>query len=189
MASSFDGSAYGEAFGVVLAKSRLNPLDGGDANEAAKPGLEGLSLDSAFKGEPVLDEDMASACISAVWLYHNFLDESHTLSQQIDTPTGSFWHGIMHRREPDFSNSKYWFQKVNDHETFPAISKAVSRIATGKGAEAAVLTNSPWDPFGFVDLCEAGLNGNSALDEICRTVQQIEWEILFDYSYKKAIGK
>ena len=189
MTYSFDGNAYGEAFGVLLAESRLNPLDGGEANAAARPGLEGLSLDSAFKGETVLDENMASACISAAWLYHNFLDESHTLSQQIDTPTGSFWHGIMHRREPDISNSKYWFQKVGDHETFPAIREAASRVASGTGGEAAVLTNSTWDPFGFVDLCEAGLNGNVALDEVCRTVQQIEWEVLFDYSYQKAIGK
>lgn len=40
---------------------------------------------------------------------------SHTVSQGIEGTTGSYWHGIMHRREGDFSNSHYWFNKVGGH--------------------------------------------------------------------------
>lgn len=48
--------------------------------------------------------------MSALWLYADELDRSHTLSQQIPTEEGSFLHGMMHRREGDFSNAKYWFR-------------------------------------------------------------------------------
>ncbi|SVE48716.1 uncharacterized protein METZ01_LOCUS501570, partial [marine metagenome] len=56
-----------------------------------------------------------SALESALWLYVDDLDRSHTCSQSIDDTTGSYWHGIMHRREGDFSNSHYWFRKVGNH--------------------------------------------------------------------------
>src|SRR5262245_21627515 len=51
------------------------------------------------------------AMLAGLWLYHDWLDESHRISQSLDTPTGSFWHAIMHRRERDFSNSKYWYAR------------------------------------------------------------------------------
>ena len=44
---------------------------------------------------------------SGLWLYVDELDRSHRISQQIPDATGSFWHGIMHRREGDFGNSHY----------------------------------------------------------------------------------
>ena len=59
---------------------------------------------------------MAACCLAGVWLLHDYLDESHTISQRIDTPSGSFWHGIMHRREGDFSNAKYWFRPLRPRD-------------------------------------------------------------------------
>ena len=123
---SFDAGAYGDVFAGLISEKRLNPLDGGDENTAAKSTLDALTVASAFAGKTVVDEDMARACISAMWLYHNFLDASHTISQNIHTATGSYWHGIMHRREPDFSNSKYWFGKVGNHAIFDDLCKAAA---------------------------------------------------------------
>ena len=82
---SFDTGAYGGVFAELISEKRLNPLDGGEENTAAKSALDALAVQSAFAGKKVVDEDMAQACISGMWLYHNFLDASHTISQGIHT--------------------------------------------------------------------------------------------------------
>jgi hypothetical protein len=49
---------------------------------------------------------VVAACRAALWLAFDFLDESHAVSQELDTPEGSYWHGLLHRREPDFANPR-----------------------------------------------------------------------------------
>src|SRR5262245_45470401 len=58
------------------------------------------------------------ACLSGLWLAFDFLDEAHVICQDLDTPEGSYWHALMHRREPDYPNSKYWFRRVGTHPIF-----------------------------------------------------------------------
>jgi hypothetical protein len=58
------------------------------------------------------------ALAAALYLIANDLDASHELSQEIHTHTGSYLHGIMHRRERDFSNAKYWFHRAGDMDCF-----------------------------------------------------------------------
>ena len=74
--------------------------------------LAALAPESLVAPRKLADRDMARACLCGLWLAHNYLDESHRISQEIENPTGSFWHAIMHRREGDYSNSKYWFRRV-----------------------------------------------------------------------------
>jgi len=49
---------------------------------------------------------------AAIWYYVDDLDRSHNISQNIEGPEGAFWHGLMHRREGDFWNAKYWFRRA-----------------------------------------------------------------------------
>ena len=47
---------------------------------------------------------------------------------------------------------------------------------------------APWDPYGFVDLCAAACAGQSSALEPCRKIQQQEWQLLFDFCYRRAAG-
>ena len=95
--------------------------------------------------------------MAGLWLYVDDLDRSHTISQGISSPTGAYWHAIMHRREGDFSNSKYWFRQVGDHPVIALLD---------------------YDPFKFVDACAADRGQN---DERKIEQQRREWEALFNW--------
>ncbi|HAI14027.1 MAG TPA: hypothetical protein DCM28_20145 [Phycisphaerales bacterium] len=59
---------------------------------------------------------------AALWLYVDELDRSHQISQHLKDAEGSYWHGIMHRREGDFSNSHYWFHNAGaNHRVYSQI--------------------------------------------------------------------
>jgi hypothetical protein len=183
----FSPTSYGKVFAALLSDPRLMPLDPGQPNEKVRRQLESLSLHDAFAPRSIADQDMARCCLAGLWLYHDFLDQSHELSQDISTPTGSYWHGLMHRREPDFSNAKYWFNRVNRHPIFePLQAEAAQLAAAGPDEGAFLLRQSAWDPFAFIDLCEASYLERGAAHDLCRQVQRVEWQLLFDYCYHHA---
>jgi hypothetical protein len=166
--SNFQPSDYGPIFAPLLETDRCRPLDEGSAKGEVRDQLVELTVAEAFAHVLVNDSRMARCCISGLWLLYDFLDESHTISQGIPTVDGSYWHGIMHRREGDFSNSKYWFRKVGEHPVF-------------------ALLDDDWDPFDFVDACQAALRSGGAEEQRCCELQQREWELLFDYCYRHAL--
>ena len=107
---------------------------------------------------------------AGLWLYVDELDRSHTISQGIDHPTGSFWHGIMHRREPDFPNSHHWFRKAGDHEAM--------RLVTQVPASAFGASAHSYDAHAFVDEAKAAVEAGQAGPELIAK-QQCEWLALF----------
>ena len=133
-----------------------------------------IDLESAVSQLKVGD-DNADLVRSAALLWHDHLGASHTLSQDIRSSDGSFLHGIMHRREPDYPNAKYWFNRVGTHDAFPEIFNRAKTILTG--TSLAHLVKSEWDPFALVDsVSQAG--SSSAEYELLQQVQQIEFEVL-----------
>jgi len=168
---------------------RLPALGPGSPNSAMRPQLAALTVEQAFVGKQIANRDTARCCLSALWLWHDFLDESHKISQEIETVDGSYWHGIMHRREPDYGNAKYWFRRVPRHAIFEPLAKHVV-FAGGKltGPAKFLATIETWDPFKFVDLCEAIARGDSSHEELARDVARLEWQLLFDHCYRKAIN-
>jgi len=185
----FNPADHGPVIASILKESRLMPLGPGSPNAKIQAQLRGLTIENAFGHATVGDQDMAKCCLAGLWLYHDFLDESHTICQEIHTSNGSYWHGLMHRREPDYSNAKYWFQRVGNYPIFESLAADAKEIAKGDSIEAAKSLNQQdsWDPFMFVDLCEKA--ASSASEMLCRRIQQREWELLFEYCYRQATGK
>jgi len=186
----FDPGLYTPAIQELLKPERLCPLGPGTPNRAARASLESLSLDQLFAPHRIQDRDMAAACLAGLWLYHDFLDESHEISQKIDSNTGSYWHGIMHRREPDFPNAKYWFRRVGKHPIFEPLWQATAELAAKGGTDPSadfLATQPAWDPFDFVDLCEKCSAGQSPLEMLCLQIQQCEWQLLFDFCFRRSV--
>ncbi len=165
---------HSPAVAELLAILPVAPLGPGTPDSAIRAKLAALN-DAAF-GERIADRDMAACCRSGLWLAFDFLDESHTISQDVDTTTGSFWHAIMHRREPDPSNSKYWWRRVGSH---PVLDQLRER--------APDLGYRFTTPEEFVDFCEKVRDAGNAYEELAKRVQHLEWELLFDWCYRQAV--
>ena len=180
---------YGEPLASLIVLEEAETLDAGTSQERKREQLEGLTAELVFPGQTVVDQDAALCCISALWLLHHFLDESHQVSQEIDTPSASFWHGIMHRREGDYSNAKYWFRRVGDHQVYEALASASrEQIEQDRLPGALPLAEGQWDPFQFIDMCENVVVRGNRDRELCQTLARLEWELLFDNCHDRAIG-
>lgn len=173
-------AVFGPIFSPLVAAAPLNELGPGNPDTGTAEKLRGLSPVAAFAPHKIADPAMADAFFAGLWLIYDHLDESHTISQSIETPTGSYWHAIMHRREGDFSNSKYWFRRVGTHPVFQPLAESAQEIFAER-------LPGPWDPFRFVDQCAAAVRTGSTAEEACRRAQQRECRLLLEFCYRQAI--
>jgi hypothetical protein len=171
---SFNPQLYGERVARILALDgsgeRLMPLASGScSSEEAREILGRSSARDLFPGAPAPE-----AALSGLWLYFSCLDESHSVSQRLETAEGSFWHGIMHRQEPDAGNAAYWFRRAGRHPVFEPLVQAAAGLGYPAGAR--------WDPFAFIDFCEkARAKPGSPGEHLALQVQRAEWQLLFDF--------
>jgi hypothetical protein len=179
-----EASAYGPAVVALLEGVPPAPLEAGKPNEQYRAELTALTPERLFAqtGKPIRDRRMAQCCLAGLWLRHNFFEESHAFSQEIETPSGGFWHGILHRREPDYGNARYWFRRVGNHPVFPELNHQA--MALGWPA------TSKWDPDDFIDQIEQSLRlrAEKSSRQRCLAIQQIEWELLFDHCWRHSLA-
>ncbi|WP_442510186.1 hypothetical protein SH528x_001794 [Novipirellula sp. SH528] len=133
----------------------------GEGAAALESLLRKADIDKCINAETPLGTQL---CTSGLWLLAGDLDRSHRISQDIDEKEGSFWHGIMHRREGDFSNAKYWFRRVGKHPVITQLAEICgSDYRSGED---------------FVDACANATRGAEDEYAKCQDVQWKEWQSL-----------
>ena len=139
----------------------------------------------------------ATAVLAGLWLLHGDADASHRQSQSIEDEgrhrCGNFWHAIMHRQEPDYGNSNYWFRRVGQHPIFPELARRATELILGDGSDQALGQRkklglpSGWDSSAFVDWCEAAsLSAEASQVELIRRIQFVEMHLLLRASFEDA---
>ena len=64
--------------------------------------------------------------------------------------------------------------------------KSVGMTAPLIVTDPFLATQPSWDPFAFIDLCEASYDETAPCHDLCRQVQRVEWDLLFAYGYERA---
>jgi hypothetical protein len=107
-------------------------------------------------------------------------DESHTVAQDIHSAEGSYWHGMLHRIEPDSSNARYWFRRVGEHPIFPELFRYAGEILKRSGPKHWRLSNV-WDPALFIEWCDEARESRGQAEAAAIEIQMAEWQLLFDW--------
>lgn len=109
------------------------------------------------------------------------LDGCHQFFQDEGSDLGSYWHGMMHRREGDFDNARYWFRRSG---TLPFYDNLHSQAAQFSPDMAKQLS---WDPYLFTGQCEqAKFGAEDERGELPR-LQRVEFDVVFDYTWRQSM--
>jgi hypothetical protein len=176
---------------IIQSASYEKLTTSGPAPAKAHELLDGITPDQLLT-VPITSDSHAYAMLAGLWLWHDWLDSSHTISQSLQTTTGSFWHAIMHRREGDFSNAKYWYARCTNHPVLQTMAPFVNDILHPLPADKSFLrlTQSGWNPNAFVDLCEQLHNRpTDPRYPVAVVLQKLEWRLLFDHCTRAASGQ
>ncbi|MCZ7647971.1 MAG: hypothetical protein M5U26_22380 [Planctomycetota bacterium] len=184
-------TAYGPGVQALLERARREArpptLPMGEPATDAFEAIQGLD-EAKLAGKPARSPDDGRCVLAGLWLLFEGFEQSHTLSQAVNTPEGSYWHAILHRREPDASNARYWFARVGAHPIFPELLQDARELAR-KHPQAdlkGLLEGPAWDPDEFVLRCTREPRGET--EAALLELQRREWELLFEHSFKRAFG-
>ena len=143
------------------------------------------AVDELLKVEK-LPADRAQLVLALILLWHDHLNISHEIVQRIATRDGAFVHGIMHRREPDYGNAQYWFNRVGRHPAFPEISEGVGALPglrADSDLRARLIPQGKWDPAGMIAACEQAAQHENRAERsrLLREVQRVETQRLLNW--------
>lgn len=116
-------------------------------------------------------------------LWNDHFELAHNLAQEMHHPTGSLMHGILHRREGDFWNAKYWLSRVGVHPADRRILEKIQQIEELGTLRSRIIPKGntlEWNHCRFVDVCSGVLAGGSPEQEkaILKLVQGAELKAL-----------
>jgi len=158
-----------------------------------RSGVESLAalssaMDAAFK-EVTVDKRRSDLVRALILLWHDHLEASHVIAQRYEEEAdGSYVHAIVHRREPDYSNAKYWFHRTRHHPAYSTLAdRAGELLSDDLPLRGVLMPRGKWDAVAFVDACEeaASLPADDSQVRRLVAVQQVEFENLLDYLLKR----
>ncbi len=133
----------------------------------------------------------AVALQAGILLWHDAMDDSHECAQSIEGKgkhhAGDYWHAILHRREPDYPNAKYWFRHAGAHPNFPDLGRRAEPLIAAVPEWRDRLLPNGWDPLAFVDFCEqAATSRNTSWIATAEQIQELEMLLLLASTYRDA---
>ena len=135
-----------------------------------------------FAGAPLLSAAPVGLVRAGLFYYHNALDDSHKQAAKDEGDAAAYWHGMVHRREGDFENARYWMRRAGEQPVFQEMHSRASDAAPQMGRQGH------WDPFLFIHLCEQYKYGETEYKKEIGHLQRVEFEVMFDYVWRQCVA-
>lgn len=118
---------------------------------------------------------------AGLFYYHNALGDSHTQAAKDGGDTAAYWHGMVHRREGDFENARYWMRRAGEQPIFQELQARAGDGSPHMGRQ------SNWDTFLFIHLCEQYRYGETEYKKEIGHLQKVEFAVMFDYVWRQSV--
>lgn len=129
-------------------------------------------------GLQLTDPQKFSLVRGAVLYALDEIDAAHRIFQEDNSAEGSYWHGMMHRREGDFDNARYWFRRAGRLPNFPELHAAAHSISP------TMARQDSWDAYLLTGLCEQARFGAQELVPECQHLQRVEFFGMFERAWR-----
>lgn len=137
--------------------------------------------EKTLTGGAVMAHSTYPRLIRAGLLYaFDAVNESHRIIQEIESDEASYWHGMCHRREGDFENSRYWFRRTGRLSVFTELHARAADLSP------LMARQLDWDPYLFVGQCEQARFGGDLDQKELIALQRMEFEVMFGYLWREA---
>lgn len=169
---------------IFRAGRLLEKLTSSEPLDWELPGRIREADDATIAGGKAVESALHLALVRGGLLYAvDALDAAHLIFQEEKSDVGSYWHGMMHRREGDFENARYWFRRAGAQPFFGTLHG----VAAGLSPDMA--RQQTWDPYLFTGQCEQARHGAEDLLGEMRALQRAEFDAVFDYCWRKAVAQ
>ena len=129
---------------------------------------------------PAGDAKFVPLVRAGLFYHHNALDDAHRVVQEATGDAAAYWHGMVHRRERDFENARYWFRRAGEQPPFSEMQARGADVSANMGRQMG------WDPFLLVNLAEQLRFGADELQAEVIGLGRVEFEVFFDYCFRRA---
>jgi hypothetical protein len=173
-------------------------------DETLDEALQAAPPEELFEGFTVQNPQMGPAVLAGLHLWNDNWEASHNLLQVIKSPTGSYLHGLCHRREghrgeglaSNLANAKYWFRQAGEHPVFDAVYRSALSVLDSGGVGFRWVTEAAdqlrarrrWDPNTLIDWFAQADDGtlSSQTTSILEEIQWREIDLLVDWCAQQA---
>jgi hypothetical protein len=162
------------------------PFDFLQKGTPIRKGLQAVSM----LENPGLDQESNLLLKAALYLYFDGFEEAHSIAQNHEGVGGNWVHALLHRREPDASNSRYWYRRTSiprplsgeigrevlgllEQKPVPELEKLKKKVAASK----------LWEPEIFVGLADPYVKEDPAspVYHLLARIQEAEWRGLLKH--------
>jgi hypothetical protein len=159
---------------------RLRPTEPGSAEAIVR--IRGAEEKELTGGAVLADATYPRLIRAGLFYAYDALDESHRIVQDIGTSQAAYWHGMLHRREGDFENSRYWFRRTGKLGLFGEMHARAAEVSALMGRQ------SNWDPYVLVGQCEQARFGGDVDQKELVALQRLEFDVMFDQLWRDAFA-
>jgi hypothetical protein len=140
----------------------------------AKARANRLPKETVIRSLPSVQKEIAkprqAALLGLSLLWHDHWDAAHqTVQAHEGNSDCDLIHGILHRREGDLANARFWCRQVPDHPGFAPIAAALQNQGARLPSLSQFLPKGKWSALAFLQAAIQNPN-----DQELQTIQALE---------------